>query len=141
MGSDTAPDIITIGPIRLDLARRELTVRGDRIPLPRREFDIAELLMQDAGRVVPRRVIVRELWGSMRDTKSLDVQVGRLRNRLSKAAGCPCIFTVRGLGFRFASDGELKEALGEDFEIDLAGLEVEELEGDLVSRPRSAEIR
>ena len=140
-GSDAAPDVVTVGPVRLDLARRELTVRGELVPVPRREFDIASLLMHDAGRVVPRRVIVRELWGSMRDTKSLDVQVGRLRARLSKAAGCACIFTVRGLGFRFASEAELKEALGAKFEIDLTGIELDEQEGELVSRPRSAEAR
>jgi two-component system response regulator RegX3 len=141
VGSESAQEVITVGPVRLDLARRELTVRGERVPVPRREFDIAELLMQDAGRVVPRRVIVRELWGSMRDTKSLDVQVGRLRTRLANAAGCPCIVTVRGLGFRFASEGELKEALGEDFEIDLTGIEDDERAVELVSRPRSAESR
>jgi two-component system response regulator RegX3 len=141
VGADPAPEVITVGPIRLDLARRELTVRGERVPVPRREFDIAEVLMRDAGSVVARRAIVRELWGSMRDTKSLDVQVGRLRTRLANAAGCACIFTVRGLGFRFANEAELEEALGADFEMDLVGIEEDEQGGELVSRPRSAEAR
>jgi DNA-binding response OmpR family regulator len=135
-------EAITIGPIRLDLARRELSVGGAGVQLPRREFDIAELLMRDAGRVVPRRVIVRELWGSMRDTKSLDVQVGRLRSRLGKAVGAPCIVTVRGLGFRFTSEGELKEALGDAFEVDLVTYEAQERASRLsVSRPESSEQR
>ena len=99
-------DVLVVGPIRLDRARREVTVNGELIAVPRREFDIAELLMRDVGRVVPRVVIVRELWGSMRDTKSLDVQVGRLRARLAAAEGRRRIVTVRGVGFRFLGDDE-----------------------------------
>ncbi len=129
-------DLVVVGPIVLDRARRELTVAGERVPVPRREFEIAELLMREAGRVVPRPVLVRELWGSMRDTKSLDVQVGRLRARLSAASGRACIVTVRGVGFRFASDGEFAEASADDVDIDLIGLESP---GDVVSRARSAE--
>ncbi|HEX5586350.1 MAG TPA: response regulator transcription factor [Acidimicrobiia bacterium] len=99
-------DVIVVGGIVLDRARRELRVRGELVPIPRREFDIAEILMREVGRVVPRAVIVRELWGSMRDTKSLDVQVGRLRARLAAAEGVRRIVTVRGLGFRFVGDDE-----------------------------------
>lgn len=102
-----SPDIISVGRVRLDRARRELFVDGRQIALPRREFDIAELLMAAAGCVVTRQAIVRELWGSMRDTKSLDVQVGRLRNRLAVAEGCRRIETVRGVGFRFLTDDEI----------------------------------
>lgn len=104
--SDAAKNVITVGPVVLDLARRELCVNGVEVRIPRREFDIAELLMRDAGRVVPRQTIVRELWGSVRDTKSLDVQVGRLRTRLSNIEGKRRIVTVRGVGFRFLLDGD-----------------------------------
>jgi DNA-binding response OmpR family regulator len=134
-------DVIAVGPILLDRARREVTVYGERIPVPRREFDIAELLMREAGRVVPRRALVRELWGSMRDTKSLDVQVGRLRARLSNAARQPCIVTVRGVGFRFASDSEFGESQIGEIDIDLARLESEETDPEVVSRARSAGSR
>ncbi len=133
--SEASDDVLAIGPILLDRARRELTVHGERVAVPRREFDIAELLMREAGRVVPRRALVRELWGSMRDTKSLDVQVGRLRNRLSVAAGRPCIVTVRGVGFRFASDGEFSAATTDEVDIDLIGLETQD---SIVSRARGA---
>jgi DNA-binding response OmpR family regulator len=99
-------DTITVGPIVLDRARREVSVAGRAVRLPRREFDIAELLMRDAGRVVSRDRIVRALWGSVRDTKSLDVQVGRLRTRLADVEGRRRIVTVRGVGYRFLLDGD-----------------------------------
>jgi DNA-binding winged helix-turn-helix (wHTH) protein len=81
-------------------------VHDEHIRIPRREFDIAELLMRDAGKVVSRQKIVRELWGTVRDTKSLDVQVGRLRARLTAAEGRRRIVTVRGVGFRFLADDD-----------------------------------
>jgi two-component system response regulator RegX3 len=99
-------DVITIGPVVLDCARRELFVHQEQIPIPRREFDIAELLMREVGKVVTRQKIVRELWGTVRDTKSLDVQVGRLRARLAAAEGRRRIVTVRGVGFRFLDDDD-----------------------------------
>jgi DNA-binding response OmpR family regulator len=104
--TDLGGDRIAVGPILLDRARRELLVHGELVRLPRREFDIAELLMREVGRVVARQKIVRELWGSVRDTKSLDVQVGRLRARLAAAEGRRRILTVRGVGFRFLADDD-----------------------------------
>ena len=65
--------------------------------------------MRDAGRVVPRRQLVHELWGTVRDTKSLDVQVGRLRHRLAEIEGVQRIVTVRGVGFRFLTDEALAD--------------------------------
>jgi DNA-binding response OmpR family regulator len=103
---DTQADRVVVGPVVLDSARRELSVCGEPVRIPRREFDIAELLMREAGRVVPRQAIVRELWGTVRDTKSLDVQVGRLRSRLSAIEGRRRIVTVRGVGFRFLTDDD-----------------------------------
>jgi two-component system response regulator RegX3 len=99
-------DRVQVGPVTLDRGRREVSVHNEQIRIPRREFDIAELLMLDAGRVVTRQRLVRELWGSVRDTKSLDVQVGRLRARLAAVEGVRRIVTVRGVGFRFLLDGD-----------------------------------
>jgi len=99
-------NIVVVGPVALDCDRRELVVHGERVHLPRREFDIAEQLMRHAGRVVTRQQIVRALWGSARDTKSLDVQVGRLRARLAAIEGTRRILTVRGVGYRFLLDGD-----------------------------------
>ena len=77
------------------------------MPVPRKEFDIAEMLMSRAGTLVSRVQMTRELWGSTRDTKTLDVQVGRLRTKLVAAEGRQRIITVRGVGYRFATDDDL----------------------------------
>jgi len=112
------PDSITIGRITLDREARQVFVDGRRISIPRREFDIAEILMSQAGRVVGRAELVRELWtlspGAKAlnvNSKSLDVQVGRLRSRLRAVEGRPVIATVRGVGYKFL--------LAPDVEIDL----------------------
>jgi two-component system response regulator RegX3 len=133
---DVPVDVITVGPVVLDCARRELFVRGEQVRIPRREFDIAELLMRDVGKVVSRRKIVRELWGTVRDTKSLDVQVGRLRARLSAAEGKRRIVTVRGVGFRFLDDDdpELEHATRTATATDLALLQI-----DLAADPVAVE--
>jgi DNA-binding response OmpR family regulator len=125
---ELASDVVVVGPISLDRGRREIKVRGELLRVPRREFEIAEILLASAGRTVPRSMIVRELWGTMRDTKSLDVQVGRLRGRLA-AAGVPnAIVTVRGVGFRVLAEEELEDLAAaaaastiDLAEIDLAG--------------------
>jgi two-component system response regulator RegX3 len=103
-------DVITVGAVVLDRARRQVTVHGIPVPMPRKEFDIAELLMCRAGTVVSRVQIVRELWGVSRDTKTLDVQVGRLRAKLAAAEGHQRIVTVRGVGYRFVADDEAPPA-------------------------------
>jgi len=105
--NEPGPDVIVVGPVVLDRGRRQVTVGGTVVAMPRKEFDIAELLMCRAGTVVSRNQLVRELWGSARDTKTLDVQVGRLRAKLLAAEGRQRIITVRGLGYRFATDQDL----------------------------------
>lgn len=99
---------IVVGPVTLDRARREVAVHGELIALPRKEFEIAQVLMENAGGVVTKAQLVRALWGSPRDTKTLDVQVGRLRAKLVAAEGVQRIRTVRGLGFRFVTDEDLE---------------------------------
>jgi DNA-binding response OmpR family regulator len=94
-------DLIEIGPIVLDRASRQLHVNGKQVPMPRREFDIAELLMRNAGRLVSRSLLLHELFDESPSAKSLDVQVGRLRGRLAAAEGRIRIATVRGRGYRF----------------------------------------
>ncbi len=107
-----AEDTTTVGPIVLDRATRRITVDGEVVAMPRREFDIAELLMRKAGVVVTRDELVRELWGTARDTKSLDVQVGRLRAKLFAAEGLQRIVTIRGVGYRFGTDEEIAREPG-----------------------------
>ena len=108
--AEAPPDVLVVGPVVLDRGRRQITVNGELIAVPRKEFDIAELLMCKAGTVVPRSQLVRELWGAARDTKTLDVQVGRLRSKLTAAEGRQRIVTVRGLGYRFVTDDDLDAA-------------------------------
>lgn len=104
-------DVLRVGPIVLDRACRSVTVRGVAMALPRREFDIAEVLMRRAGVVVTRRQLLNELWGgSARDSKSLDVQVGRLRARLAALEGYRRIVTVRSVGYRMVTDEDLRLA-------------------------------
>lgn len=101
-------DIVAVGPVVLDRSCRNVTVSGRLVPLPRREFDIAEALMRRAGTVVTRQSLLLELWGGAhRDSKTLDVQVGRLRARLTAAEGRRRIITVRGVGYRFLTDDDL----------------------------------
>lgn len=101
-------DVVTIGSIVLDRSCRKVTVDGRLVPMPRREFDIAEALMRRAGTVVTRQSLLLELWGGAhRDSKTLDVQVGRLRARLAAAEGRRRILTVRGVGYRFVTDEDL----------------------------------
>jgi two-component system, OmpR family, response regulator RegX3 len=99
--------VVTVGCITLDREQHLVTVDGETVPVPPREFAIAELLMRRAGVVVTRELLMRELWGSTRFAASLAVQVGRLRARLAAIEGRPRIVTVRGVGYRFATDEDL----------------------------------
>ena len=116
-------DVIAVGPVTLDRAGRHVWVRDRRVAMPRREFDILEVLMRDAGRIVTRDALVRELWGAPRDTATLDVQVRRLRARLLAEDGVTRIVTVRGVGYRFVADAEPRQPVdpvqNDGVEIDL----------------------
>jgi two-component system response regulator RegX3 len=112
-------DVVIVPPVVLDRASRLVTVDGASVPMPRREFDILELLLRDAPRTVTRAVLLRELWVAAPDSQTLDVQVRRLRSRLAAACdGDRLIVTVRGVGYRFVSNGKT-EASAEAADIDL----------------------
>ncbi len=100
----TAVDLIEIGDVRLDAARHEVSVRGDLVALPLKEFELLELLLANAGRVLTRDVLIDRIWGPnyFGDTKTLDVHVKRLRAKVEEDPGSPThIVTVRGVGYRF----------------------------------------
>jgi two-component system response regulator RegX3 len=89
---------------RLDVARHEVSVRGDLVALPLKEFELLELLLANAGRVLTRDVLIDRIWGPnyFGDTKTLDVHVKRLRTKVEEDPGRPThIVTVRGVGYRF----------------------------------------
>lgn len=98
------PTVIEAGPVRIDVDRHIVTVRGDTTPMPLKEFDLLELLMRNAGRVLTRGQIIDRVWGSdyVGDTKTLDVHVKRLRAKIEDDPGNPVhIVTVRGLGYKY----------------------------------------
>jgi two-component system response regulator RegX3 len=106
--SDTVETIVSgvveAGPVRLDADRHIVTVRGESVTLPLREFELLEMLLRNAGRVLTRNQLIDRLWGSnyVGDTKTLDVHVKRLRSRVEEDPARPRhLVTVRGLGYKF----------------------------------------
>ena len=100
----TEEEQIEIGDVRVDVARHEVVVRGTLVPLPLKEFELLELLMLNAGRVLTRDVLIDRIWGPnyYGDTKTLDVHVKRLRSKIEDDPAHPTrIVTVRGVGYRF----------------------------------------
>jgi two-component system, OmpR family, response regulator RegX3 len=101
---------LEIGPVKLDPARREATANGRDLDLTRKEFELLELLMREAGTVISRERLIDEVWDVnwFGSTKTLDVHVSSLRRKLGDDSQNPrFIHTVRGVGFRFASADEL----------------------------------
>ncbi|MGH9153299.1 MAG: response regulator [Acidimicrobiales bacterium] len=100
----TSGAVIEVGDVRLDPERHEVTVRGDLVALPLKEFDLLEILLDNAGRVLTRDTLIDRVWGSdyVGDTKTLDVHVKRLRSKLEVDPSNPeRIVTIRGLGYRY----------------------------------------
>ena len=95
---------LDIGDVTLDPERHEVVVRGEEIHLPLKEFELLEVLMSNAGRVVTRDTLIEQVWGPdyVGDTKTLDVHIKRLRARVEDDPAQPTrIATVRGVGYRF----------------------------------------
>ena len=93
-----------VGDVRLDPERHEVTIRGDLVALPLKEFELLEALLANAGRVLTRDVLISRVWGAdyVGDTKTLDVHVKRLRNKVEEDPSRPTrIVTIRGLGYKF----------------------------------------
>ncbi|AVG24636.1 RegX response regulator [Pontimonas salivibrio] len=90
--------------IRLDTEKHQVTLKGEPVSLPLKEFELLELLMVNAGRVLTRGQIIDRVWGSdyFGDTKTLDVHIKRLRSKIEAVPSQPTVIvTVRGLGYRF----------------------------------------
>ena len=96
--------VLEVGPVRMDIERHTVAVRGEPVALPLKEFDLLELLMRNAGRVLTRGQLIDRVWGSdyVGDTKTLDVHIKRLRSKLEADPANPThVLTVRGLGYKF----------------------------------------
>ncbi len=92
------------GPVRMDVDRHVVTVGGTAVQLPLKEFELLELLLRNAGRVLTRMQLIDRVWGSdyVGDTKTLDVHIKRLRAKIEPDPSTPrYIVTVRGLGYKF----------------------------------------
>ncbi|GAB09682.1 two-component response regulator RegX3 [Gordonia araii NBRC 100433] len=108
-GVDTGVDdelidgVLEAGPVRMDVDRHTVTVNGESITLPLKEFDLLEFLMRNAGRVLTRGQLIDRVWGAdyVGDTKTLDVHVKRLRSKIEPDPSSPTyLLTVRGLGYK-----------------------------------------
>jgi two-component system response regulator RegX3 len=98
------PDVLASGPIRLDADRHAVFVHGRETAMPLKEFELLELLLRNAGRVLTRGQLIDRIWGSdyFGDTKTLDVHVKRIRAKIEEEPAEPrLLLTVRGLGYRF----------------------------------------
>jgi two-component system response regulator RegX3 len=97
-------DVLEVGDVRLDVDRHEVTIRAEAVSLPLKEFELLELLLANAGRVLTRDVLISRVWGAdyVGDTKTLDVHVKRLRAKVEDDPGHPSrIVTIRGLGYKY----------------------------------------
>src|SRR5690554_5261477 len=95
--------VIEIGAVRMDLERHTVEVRGEEIAMPLKEYELLELFMRNAGRVLTRGQLIDRVWGEdyFGDTKTLDVHVKRIRSRIEVNPSEPVMLvTVRGLGYR-----------------------------------------
>jgi len=97
-------NLIKAGPVEMDLERHTVSVNGERIQMPLKEFELLELLMENVNRVLTRGQIIDRVWGSnyFGDTKTLDVHVKRIRSKIEEDPARPVhLTTVRGLGYKF----------------------------------------
>jgi len=97
-------EALEIGDVRLDPERHEVEVRGLPVRLPLKEFELLEILLANAGRVLPRETLIDRVWGAdyVGDTKTLDVHIKRLRTKVEDDPSTPSrIVTIRGLGYKY----------------------------------------
>lgn len=97
-------NVVTAGPVRMDVERHVVSVNNEEVAMPLKEFELLEMLLRNAGRVLTRGQLIDRVWGSdyVGDTKTLDVHVKRLRSKIETDPAAPAhLVTVRGLGYKF----------------------------------------
>jgi two-component system response regulator RegX3 len=102
-GVEPDDSTLDVGPVHLDVDRHTVHVQGELVAFPLKEFDLLELLMRNAGRVLTRGQLIDRVWGSdyVGDTKTLDVHVKRVRAKIETDPANPVLLqTVRGLGYK-----------------------------------------
>ena len=101
--ADVEGATLEVGPVRMDTDRHIISVNGEVVAIPLKEFELLEFLMRNAGRVLTRVQLIDRVWGSdyVGDTKTLDVHIKRLRAKIEKDPANPeFIQTVRGMGYK-----------------------------------------
>ncbi|MFB9777648.1 response regulator [Brevibacterium otitidis] len=101
---DLLDSVIEAGGVRIDVDRHVASVRGEELSLPLKEFELLEMLVRNAGRVMTRGQLIDRIWGQdyVGDTKTLDVHIKRLRAKVEVEPSRPTLLvTVRGLGYKF----------------------------------------
>jgi two-component system, OmpR family, response regulator RegX3 len=96
--------VLEVGPVRMDVDRHAVSVGGGEVAMPLKEFELLELLLRNAGRVLTRGQLIDRVWGAdyFGDTKTLDVHIKRIRSKIESDPSQPTLLlTVRGLGYRF----------------------------------------
>nr|WP_154597071.1 response regulator transcription factor [Aeromicrobium senzhongii] len=107
-GAAEEPDddaVIEVGAVRMDIDRHLVSVDGQEVKLPLKEFELLEFFLRNSGRVLTRGQLIDRVWGSdyVGDTKTLDVHVKRLRAKIEDDPAHPTVLTtVRGLGYKYA---------------------------------------
>jgi two-component system response regulator RegX3 len=102
--AELVPDIIEVDGVRMDVERHQVSVAGRPVQLALKEFELLEMLLRNAGRVMTRGQLIDRIWGAdyVGDTKTLDVHVKRLRTKIEPDPANPKhLLTVRGLGYKF----------------------------------------
>lgn len=93
-----------VAGIKLDVGKHQVTINGQIVSLPLKEFELLEFLMRNAGRVLTRSQLIDRVWGGdyYGDTKTLDVHIKRLRSKIEVDPANPVLIqTIRGLGYKF----------------------------------------
>jgi len=102
--ADLLPGTLEAGPVRLDVDRHVVSIRGVEVAMPLKEFELLELLLRNTGRVLTRGQLIDRVWGAdyFGDTKTLDVHIKRLRAKVEDLPSEPKhLVTVRGLGYKY----------------------------------------
>jgi two-component system response regulator RegX3 len=105
MGTASADEAtLRSGPVTMDVERHEVTVNGEPIAFPPKEWELLETFLRSPGRLLTREFLIQRVWGGdyVGDTKTLDVHVKRVRQKIEVDPHEPAhLLTVRGLGYKF----------------------------------------
>ena len=105
--SEIEHGVHTVAGIKLDIGKHQVTINGEIVSLPLKEFELLEFLMRNAGRVLTRSQLIDRVWGGdyYGDTKTLDVHIKRLRAKIEADPANPVLIqTIRGLGYKLESN-------------------------------------